>query len=199
LELLVIRHGESEADLLGVHEGRADFPLTAHGEEQAGKMAAYVEEHYPPDIILASPLKRARKTAQFLKEKIGCGLVELPNLMEFNNGVLAGLPREEAAIRYPLPEGGRPMHIPIQDGESELEFRYRAECVFHKIIYEYREYNRVAIVSHGGFISHFIKVFLHLPVTSEAVFATGDTGIHLLEIRENKRVVRFLNKQEHLR
>ena len=28
MELFIIRHGESEADLLGVHEGRADFPLT---------------------------------------------------------------------------------------------------------------------------------------------------------------------------
>ncbi len=27
MKLLVIRHGESEADLLDVHEGRADFAL----------------------------------------------------------------------------------------------------------------------------------------------------------------------------
>jgi 2,3-bisphosphoglycerate-dependent phosphoglycerate mutase len=28
MEILLIRHGESEADLLQVHEGRADFELT---------------------------------------------------------------------------------------------------------------------------------------------------------------------------
>lgn len=37
--LLVIRHGESEADLLDVHEGRADFELTERGHEQAIAMA----------------------------------------------------------------------------------------------------------------------------------------------------------------
>lgn len=199
LELLFIRHGESEADLLGVHEGRADFPLTAHGEGQAGKLAEYVAAHYPPDIILASPLNRAKRTAQILQAKVSCEVVEIPDLMEFNNGVLAGLSREEAAARYPLPAGGRPLHIPIQDGESELEFRFRAERVFHQIVYDYREYDRVAIVSHGGLISHFIKVFLHLPVTNETVFPTGDTGIHLLQLKENRRLVRFLNNQEHLR
>ena len=31
--LLLIRHGESEADLLDVHEGRADFELTERGHK----------------------------------------------------------------------------------------------------------------------------------------------------------------------
>ncbi|MDP4164007.1 MAG: phosphoglycerate mutase family protein, partial [Bacillota bacterium] len=38
MELLLIRHGQSEADLLGVHEGKADFPLTELGQQQAKKM-----------------------------------------------------------------------------------------------------------------------------------------------------------------
>ncbi|HSO59357.1 MAG TPA: phosphoglycerate mutase family protein [Paenisporosarcina sp.] len=50
MELLLIRHGESEADVLGVHEGRADFPLTELGEKQARRMATYIEQHYPPTI-----------------------------------------------------------------------------------------------------------------------------------------------------
>ncbi len=31
MKLLLIRHGESETDLLDVHEGRADFALTERG------------------------------------------------------------------------------------------------------------------------------------------------------------------------
>ena len=37
--ILLIRHGESEADLLKVHEGRADFSLTEQGKQQAAAMA----------------------------------------------------------------------------------------------------------------------------------------------------------------
>ena len=62
----------------------------------------------------------------------------------------------------------------------------------------YQSYDRVAIVSHGGLISQFIKAFLKQPNTSEDIFVTGDTGIHLLEIKENAKIIRFLNKQEHL-
>lgn len=198
LQLLIIRHGQSEADILGVHEGRADFPLTKLGESQAIKMAKFIAGHYPPEVILTSPLKRAHMTASLLQEVIKCELVKETDLMEFNNGVLAGMLREEAAIKYPVPKNGRPVHVPIQEGESELDFRFRAERVFHRIINEYRDYNRVAIVSHGGLISNFIKSFLHLPTINDNVFATGDTGVHLLEIRDNLRVVRFLNSQIHL-
>jgi 2,3-bisphosphoglycerate-dependent phosphoglycerate mutase len=39
MEILLIRHGESEADILNVHEGRADFPSTELGQKQAMAMA----------------------------------------------------------------------------------------------------------------------------------------------------------------
>ncbi|MFJ7825963.1 histidine phosphatase family protein [Psychrobacillus sp. NPDC096623] len=198
MELLIVRHGQSEADLLGVHEGRADFPLTKLGEQQARDMSTYVMEHFPPDLILASPLLRAKSTAETLQKFVGCDLLLEKDLMEFNNGVLAGLSREEARVKYPLPPSGRPIHIPIEQGESALEFRFRAEKIFHKILLDYQSYNRLAIVSHGGFISQFIKAFLQQPNTSEYEFATGDTGIHLLEIKE-KRIIKFLNRQEHLK
>ena len=43
MKILLIRHGESEADILNVHEGRADFELTERGYQQAQKMAEYVK------------------------------------------------------------------------------------------------------------------------------------------------------------
>ena len=46
MKLLVIRHGESEADILNVHEGRADFELTERGHRQAEAMSEYVSENY---------------------------------------------------------------------------------------------------------------------------------------------------------
>ena len=61
--LLVIRHGESEADILDVHEGRADFELTQKGHRQAAAMAKYVAGNFQLIRIYSSTLKRA---AQFI-------------------------------------------------------------------------------------------------------------------------------------
>lgn len=199
MELLLIRHGESEADLIDVHEGRADFSLTEKGVIQATMMATYVAENYPPELILSSPLKRAKQTAEILNEKLSVPLLMMADLMEYNNGVLAGLDREEAKRKYPLSEGGRPVHIPIEEGESQLDFRHRVEQVYFELIHNYREQNRIAIVSHGGFISNFFRSMLQLPVTTNVIFPTGDTGIHLVEINnKNENIIRFMNNQSHL-
>ena len=37
--LIVLRHGQSEADILNVIEGRADFELTLHGKLQVEETA----------------------------------------------------------------------------------------------------------------------------------------------------------------
>ena len=42
MDLLVIRHGQSEADILQVIEGRADFSLTELGMRQAALMSCIV-------------------------------------------------------------------------------------------------------------------------------------------------------------
>ncbi|TFB14250.1 histidine phosphatase family protein [Filobacillus milosensis] len=199
MQIIVIRHGQSEADITGVHEGRADFPLTSLGTEQARSMAHYLAEQLPPELILTSPLKRAKKTAEILQEQIGCELIEESDLMEWNNGVLAGISKGEAAVKYPLPEGGRPYHVPIEKGESELYLRFRAERVFHNIITNHKNLERVAVVSHGGLISNFIKAFIKQPNDDQTIFPTGDTGIHLLEANDESRIVRFLNNQRHLK
>ena len=100
MRLLLIRHGESEADLLDVHEGRADFALTERGHRQAKAMAAYVAANYHIDRIYASTLTRAMQTARHLSDETGIPIQPEPDLMEFNNGLLAGLPHKEAYSYY---------------------------------------------------------------------------------------------------
>ena len=46
MRIVVIRHGESEADILNVHEGRADYNLTEKGHTQARAMAEFVSKNY---------------------------------------------------------------------------------------------------------------------------------------------------------
>ena len=47
---MVKRHGESEADILDVHEGRADFELTDRVHNQPEIMSEFVNQHYHIDM-----------------------------------------------------------------------------------------------------------------------------------------------------
>ena len=197
MRLLIIRHGESEADILDVHEGRADFNLTEKGHAQAQAMADYLKEHYTIHKIYASPLKRAFQTATHLSEAIGIPVITEEKLMEFNNGLIAGLSWKEADEKYPfVPD--LPVHDSVYEQESKLEFRYRAEYILSKIIAENDTDSTVAIVSHGGMINQLYQAFLKLPVNSGMTFATGDTGIHEWMIKGEERYILHSNNMTHI-
>lgn len=195
MEIVLIRHGQSEADLLNVHEGRADFSLTDLGIKQVNKMAERVKNEFAPEVIWSSTLKRAKETATILSDMTGCEIKFEDDLMEHNNGVLAGVSFEEAK-KIPMPIHP---HESVENGESAIEFRMRMEMIFSRILASSTNLNRIAIVAHGGVIHNLILSFLNIPIHSDFGFFTGDTGIHLLEINERGRFIRFLNDTNHIR
>lgn len=196
MKLLVIRHGESEADLLDVHEGRADFALTERGHRQAEAMANYVADNYNISKIYASTLTRAKQTAQHLSDKTGISIIFDENLMEFNNGLLAGLPRAVVKEKYPeVPD--LPIDKAVYGQESQVEFRQRAENALSRIINESENDETVAVVSHGGMINQLYRSFFNMPVDCIYFFNTADTGIHIWSLADRERRVIKANFDEH--
>ncbi len=191
--LLLLRHGQTEADLLNVHEGKADFQMTETGHMQAENMAKYISSRFNPDKIISSPMTRTKQTTEHLVKSINKEVVYDKRLVEWNNGVLAGLKREEALIKYPMPPNGRPITEAIQDGESELAFRHRVEEAIYEILDRYKDCKQLLIVSHGGTISHILNVLLNHSITEGMLFPTADLGLHCIELKNDKRIVHFLN------
>lgn len=193
MKLFVIRHGESEADVLKVHEGRADFPLTERGRKQVRAMASSLAKMNRIDKIYSSPLKRASQSATIVAEATGAPVTLMEELMEYNNGLLAGLPFDEAQVRYPMP-ARKPLHWSDYGMESLIAFRARAEAALSKIIEQSADDDAVAIVCHGGIIQMLFRAFLNLPIDHNAVLITTDAGLHLWEIQDGRRLIHFSNR-----
>lgn len=65
MDLILWRHADAES---GVPD--EERKLTAKGEKQAQRMAAWLKENLPKDtVVLASPARRARDTAEALTKK----------------------------------------------------------------------------------------------------------------------------------
>jgi probable phosphoglycerate mutase len=98
-ELWLARHGETEWSLARRHTGRTDIPLTANGERQAAALGERLRGATFA-IVLASPLLRARRTA----ELAGFGdVLELDDdLMEVDYGDYEG--RTTAEIHRARPD-----------------------------------------------------------------------------------------------
>ena len=202
LELLVVRHGQSIADIEDRFEGRANFELTDLGIEQAKRVANWIHEHYKPDEIITSPLKRARTTAEIISVKCGVEISVEDEIMEWNNGLLAGLKRDEGMKNYPLPLGGRKPHDTYAETESYIQFRARAEAFLSKLLSENcgETKKRICLVTHGGFINMlFRRSFLRLPMEFDVSVASGDTAVHLWQVQGRNRRIIFTNYQEHIR
>lgn len=198
MELLLIRHGESEADVLDVLEGRADFSLTKRGVAQARLLANWIKNNEKIDVILSSTLKRAKETSEIICSNCNIPIVFQEELMEWDNGKLANLTKEEADIRYPIPSGGKRLHHTIADSESLISFRARAELVLSRLLEEYDGESRICVVSHGGFINMLIRAILKLPNSNEMNFYSSDTARHKIIIKIEGRYIEYLNRTDHL-
>lgn len=196
--LLIIRHGESEADLLDVHEGRANFELTERGYRQAEAMADYVSDNYSLTKIYASTLKRAAATAKLLSDKAGIDITFDADLMEYNNGLLAGLARDVSEKLYPE-VNGLPVDQAVYGQESKVEFRDRAVKVLDRVLAENDPDAVVAIVTHGGMINQLYGALLHTPVECNHFFRSADTGIHIWKITDRGSYIMRADYNEHAR
>lgn len=197
MKLLVIRHGQSEADIRRVCEGRADFPLTGLGLDQARRTARWLKEEARPTRIYASPLLRARQTAEAIAEACALTVTELDDLMEFDNGELAGVPFSQVAQRYPVVPDV-PAHASVYGQETRLAFRLRAESALSRVLHENPADAVVCLVTHGGMINQLLRAFLRLPVDANYWVVSDDAAIHEWVILGESRGLTRLNSREHL-
>ena len=74
--LYILRHAEAEAKIVSDYERR----LTTHGHEQAKSVGCFCSEHKIfPEIILTSPVVRAKQTAEEVFAVLKKGeLIEVP-------------------------------------------------------------------------------------------------------------------------
>src|SRR5690242_9474201 len=97
----LVRHGTTLLNRQNRYRGRIDVPLDAGGWQDAWTAAAELE-HAGIDGVYASPLRRARDTAQVVADAAGIERVyDMPGLVNLDYGVWEGLTSDEAADRDP--------------------------------------------------------------------------------------------------
>jgi probable phosphoglycerate mutase len=102
-KIIIVRHGESKTNELGLLVGQGDFPLTDLGLAQAEQTAeALAGEQI--DAVYSSDLCRASRTAQPIAEALGLPLELDARLREIDMGLWQGLGFEEAIARFPETE-----------------------------------------------------------------------------------------------
>ena len=98
--VILIRHGESEANREDIFAGHLNVDLMPKGVEQAQKTAQYIVENYTVDKIYASDLKRAYKTGKTLADKLGMEIIVDKRFREIDAGEWDGIKFNELGDKY---------------------------------------------------------------------------------------------------
>jgi broad specificity phosphatase PhoE len=144
MKIYVVRHGETEWNAENKVCGVTDIDLTDLGIKQAKKLSTRLENH-DIELILTSPLKRARKTAEILADCIGKEVIIDSRLIEQNYGVYEGAPRDSEEFRYAKSQ----FSSRLVTGESLFQVAHRAYGVLEDIQRKYPNKN-ILVVTHGS-------------------------------------------------
>jgi broad specificity phosphatase PhoE len=175
VELLLIRHGESEgnvaatdarmagAEVIAVPARDADVNLSGTGQDQAkalGAALARIAEEFRPDAVVSSPYARAFQTAEIAVEAAGWPVkVQLDErLRDRELGILDRLTRLGVEKRYPEEAERREwlgkMYYRPPGGESWADVALRLRSVLDELN-NLGSGHRVMLVCHDALIMLF--------------------------------------------
>jgi probable phosphoglycerate mutase len=170
-QIWLIRHGETLWSKSGQHTGRSDIPLTEKGEEEAQATAAKLAGQ-SFDMVLCSPLQRARRTCEiagFLPQAILD-----PDCMEWDYGDLNGRTREDYRVDHP---GWNIWDGPVPNGETVQQVADRAARVLVRVA---AVQAHAAIFAHGHFLRILTPTYLQMEPTAAKHFALATARISVL-------------------
>ena len=161
MKILVTRHGQTDWNVLEKLQGQTDIELNDFGRMQARETRNLIRDE-KIDLIITSPSKRAKETAEIINENFNVTIVEDSRLMERKFGVFEGTTKNERKLlKETNPEinyvWDYNKNIAIDDMETIKFFCNRVYQVLDEIVKKYKDKN-ILIVTHGG-VSAVIKCY----------------------------------------
>ncbi len=147
MKLLLTRHGQTDWNVAGKVQGQTDIELNETGVIQA-KVVGEKLSNEKIDVIISSPLKRAKKTAELIRGNRDIPILIDERITERSFGEHEGKTREEFNFseiwNYKL-------NKQYKEAESVRDLFTRVKGFLNKIKEEYND-KTVLIVTHGGVI-----------------------------------------------
>ncbi|MGB2692479.1 MAG: histidine phosphatase family protein [Thermodesulfobacteriota bacterium] len=195
MNLILIRHGETDWNRIGRCQGVADIVLNENGKRQASELAHSLRDHNI-DAIYSSDLKRARETAEHIAEHHGLPVRLEPGLQEMNQGDLEGLTFPDIRDQYAevLKQWREsPETLRLPSGESLIEVQERAWKVFEKVHDNHIGETVVAVSHNLTIITLLCKITgvglkgfrdFHIEATSKNIIISEDGSLRIEVIND---------------
>jgi len=202
VRILLARHGETAWNAEGRYQGQSDIPLSPLGEAQARALGERLRD-LPVARAVASPLSRARRTAELALGEARAGVLQVdPGLMEIAHGTWEGLLASEIDQR----DGERlrawretPSEVLMPQGESLQHVLDRAWPALQRACDGLGDDDTLLLVAHDAVNRVLLCRVLGLPLARLWRFRQAPTTLNLLEGPdvEHLEVVRLNDCSHH--
>ena len=186
MQIVLVRHGETEWSLSGQHTSRTDLPLTEKGRERAARLGPALAD-WTFSLVLTSPLRRARETCALAGFD---GVAELcDDLREWDYGEYEGLTTPqiwETSPSWSLWRDGCP------GGEQPEQVGGRADRAIERMRGADGD---VLAFAHGHIFRVLTARWLQMEVAAGARFALRAGALCVLGFERTTEVIQLWNKE----
>ena len=183
MRFVLVRHGQSTANVAKIIAGHNAAPLTDLGRSQAKSLGKkLLEMGVKFDAVYSSDLRRASETATIICNEIGIeDIIFDKRLREGDAGIFTGknvdyLTKKERALFDSILVN---LDERIPGGESNNEQMMRTKEAFLEIVGNHLETSNILIVGHGGTLYHILKRTLDILPDTDEWF--GNCMLNILE------------------
>lgn len=200
VRLVLVRHGEVDANRSYHYLGRRDDELNATGLRQADALATALAG-LDLDLVVSSPLRRALETARRVAAANHLQVDTDDRLVELDFGAWEGRSRREVVeqgeeIRTMVERWEADPSLAVPGGESMLELRDRVVELADDLAAG-RPGSTVVVVSHMGPIKALLCAALDLPLDRARRIFLDPATVSVVDWG-GKKVVRLVNGHTHL-
>ena len=202
MDLLLIRHGETDWNNERRMQGHTDTPLNANGIAQARQLAVRVVSEGSFSAMYASPLARARVTAEIIAQECGIAPILDDRLKEQGLGKFEGLTDAELERRFPGALAAwrtDPLRAPLPGQEKRDAFQQRVQAFLDNLRARHTDGTRVAVVTHGGTIGMMLATLIGLDIGKRFPFWFDNASLSHVDLSGGRVRLRLLNDTCHLR
>ena len=186
MEIVLVRHGETEWSLSGQHTSRTDLTLTEQGRERAKRLGPALAE-WNFALVLTSPLRRARETCEIAGFADRAEICE--DLRAFDYGEYEGLTTpqiRELDPRWSLWRDGCP------GGEQPAQVGARADRAIERM----RAADGDALAfAHGHIFRVLTARWLQMDAAAGARFALSAGALCVLGFERETEVIQLWNRE----
>jgi broad specificity phosphatase PhoE len=184
MEVVLVRHGETDWSRTLRHTGRSDIPLTDAGREQAGLLSVPLGQ-WSFARVFTSPLSRARDTC--VLAGLGDAAETTDALLEWDYGEYEGITTRD--IREE-----RPGWYLWRDGSPGGETAGQVGARVDPLVADLKAGGGdVALFAHGHILRVLTARWLGLPPEDGALFALATATVSVLGFERETAVIRRWN------